>query len=185
VTGKVRVTGPIIREDGGMAVVAGAAYDAGPWESFAVAEVGAAAALSGLLVVAASINIARIIELPTVVSRLGAALVLFATMLIVGTILLVPDQPGWLVGVEIAAVGLAATLGVLRLRGTGTADPAHRVSATVVAALGAGAAGLIFLGGLFCALQVLGGLYWLVPGVILGFSVGLVNAWVALIEILR
>jgi len=98
------VTGPIIREDG-MAVVAGAAYDAGPWESFAVAEVGAAAALSGLLVVAASINIARIIELPTVVSRLGAALVLFATILIVGTILLVPDQPGWLVGVRSQPLG--------------------------------------------------------------------------------
>jgi modulator of FtsH protease len=179
------MTGPLTGEDGGMVVVAGSGYEAGPWESFAVAEVGAAAALAGLLVVAGSINVARIVKLPSVVSRLGAALVLFATILVIGTILLVPDQPGRLVGVEIAAVGLLATWAVLRLRGTRNADPAHRWSVTLAAAVGTGAAGLIFVGGLFCALQMLGGLYWLVPGVILGFSVGLVNAWVALIEILR
>jgi hypothetical protein len=31
----------------------------------------------------------------------------------------------------------------------------------------------------------IGGLYWLVPGVLIGFGVGLLNAWVALVEILR
>ena len=51
-----------------------AAYDVTRWESFAVAEVGAAAALAGLLVVASSINLDRILTMPPVVSRLAASL---------------------------------------------------------------------------------------------------------------
>jgi hypothetical protein len=30
-----------------------------------------------------------------------------------------------------------------------------------------------------------GGLYWMAPGVLLAFVVGLLNAWVALVEIRR
>ncbi len=42
----------------------GAAYYPAAWESFAEAEVAAASALAGLLVVACSINISRIIKIP-------------------------------------------------------------------------------------------------------------------------
>jgi len=52
-----------------------AGYDLGAWETFAVAEVGAAAALAGLLVVAASINIGYIIRLPHIINRLSTTLV--------------------------------------------------------------------------------------------------------------
>jgi hypothetical protein len=43
----------------------------------------------------------------------------------------------------------------------------------------------IALVGAAAAAGTAGGLYWLVPGVVLGLCVGLVNSWVALIEILR
>jgi hypothetical protein len=50
-----------------MLVLGFAGYAVDAWADFAVAEVGAAAALAGLLVIASSINIVRIIELPAVV----------------------------------------------------------------------------------------------------------------------
>jgi hypothetical protein len=55
----------------------------------------------------------------------------------------------------------------------------------VVVTLGVLAAALIAAAGVFVASGVLGGLYWLVPGTLLAFTVGLGNAWVALVEILR
>jgi hypothetical protein len=39
--------------------------------------------------------------------------------------------------------------------------------------------------GVFYALSTMGGLYWVVPGVLLAVVLGPVNSWVALIETLR
>jgi uncharacterized membrane protein YjjB (DUF3815 family) len=85
----------------------GAAYAVEDWDSFAVAEVGAAAALAGLLVVACSINIARIIQLPAVVTRLGATLTMFTGILIAASLLLVPGQDHRLLGAELTLIGVA------------------------------------------------------------------------------
>jgi hypothetical protein len=83
-----------------------AAYDAASWYDFAIALVGASAALAGLLVVAASINISRIIGLPPIVARLGATLAVFTGVLIIGLLIVVPDQHRTPLGVEIGIIGL-------------------------------------------------------------------------------
>jgi hypothetical protein len=44
---------------------------------------------------------------------------------------------------------------------------------------------MIAVAGIALAAESLGGLYWLVPGTLLAFTIGLANAWVALVEILR
>jgi len=163
----------------------GAAYYPAEWESFAEAEVAAASALAGLLVVACSINISRIIKIPWIVSRLAGTLVLFSAVLIVATLLLVPGQPRVVLGVEIAAVGVIAAASVYVGRGVPRADTGYRTNSIVVSSLGVLAASLMALAGVFVALGVLGGLYWLVPGTLLAFIIGLGNAWVALVEVLR
>jgi hypothetical protein len=168
-----------------MAVMEGSGYHPATWESFAEAQVAAAAALAGLLVVACSININRIIKIPWIVSRLLGMLVLFGAVLIVATLLLVPGQPRIALGIEIAAVGGAAAWGVFVARGVPRTESEYRKSAVVVATLGVRAAALIAAAGVFVALGVLGGLYWLVPGTLLAFTIGLGNSWVALVEILR
>ena len=70
-------------------------------------------------------------------------------------------------------------------RGIPGTESGYRTNAVVVATLGVLAAALIAAAGVFVALGVLGGLYWLVPGTLLAFTIGLGNAWVALVEILR
>jgi modulator of FtsH protease len=89
--------------------MADAGYLVERWESFAVAEVGASAALAGLLVVAGSINIARIIQLPAVINRLGATLTLFTGILFVGSLLLTPGLDRRLLGALIAVLGPRAS----------------------------------------------------------------------------
>lgn len=168
-----------------MEVVGSAAYEPEFWASFAIAEVGAAAALAGLLVVSASINIARIIAIPTVVSRLAATLLLFAGVLFVGTVILVPGQSRTAVGIEIAIIGAALAVSVWFERGVEHAEPAYRRPALIAAIAGLVAAVLIAFAGVATAGMTAGGLYWLVPGILLALGVGLLNAWVALIEILR
>jgi hypothetical protein len=160
------------------------AYDPAAWEGFAVGVVGAAAALAGLLVVAASINIGRIIESPVAVAGLGLTLVLFALVLVVGIVMLTPGQGHRYAGLEISAAGVvaAAAMGFVRRRPTGSDFRGYSVSAIVLALIGAA---IFVIGGLGCAFSALGGLYWMVPGTIVAFVVGLVNAWVDLVEVLR
>jgi hypothetical protein len=163
----------------------GAAYDAGAWESFAVAEVGAAAALAGLLVVASSINIARILEYPAVVARLASALTLFTGILVVGTLLLVPGFGRVVLGIVLALVGAGLSLAVVRFRGTQGVEPEYRRPAFASLVVSLAATLSVTIAGISAAAEAGGGLYWLAPGVLLAFAIGVVNAWVALVEILR
>ncbi len=161
------------------------AYVPAAWQNFAVAEVGASAALAGLLVVACSINLDHIIRIPSVVSRLGTTLTLFTSVLMIGTVMLVPRQGIRLIGVEIIVLGLATTVVASRRAAVRNVEADYRRATVAAYAVGILAAGVIVFTGLACVLAALGGLYWLVPGVMLAFGVGLLNAWVALVEILR
>lgn len=68
------------------------AYSAAEWESLFVAEAGASAALAGLLFVALSINLERILKGSGLPGRAGEAIVLLLTVLVVSTFGLVPGQ---------------------------------------------------------------------------------------------
>jgi modulator of FtsH protease len=163
----------------------GPAYDPSAWSNFAVAQVGAAAALAGLLVVATSINIGRIMASPSIVQRLAGTLTVFSVVLIVGSVLLVPGQSRVAVGVEIAALGAVGTWVVFRLRGFPEFGALYRVRTVRAAIIGLSSVALIMLAGVFCALNIAGGLYWLAPGIALAFGFGIGNTWVALVDVLR
>ncbi len=160
-------------------------YAVEDWESFAVAQVGAAAALAGLIVVAASINIERIIRLPVILKRLGATLAQFTGILAVSSLLLVPGQDHRLLGIEIAIVGTGIAALMYFQHSLRAAERPYRGAAIIAVTSGILAALMIAVGGVGYATTSIGGLYWMVPGVLIGFGIGLVNAWVALVEILR
>jgi hypothetical protein len=67
-------------------------YSAAESESLFVAEAGASAALAGLLFVALSINLERILKGAGLPGRAGKAIVLLLTVLVVSTFGLVPGQ---------------------------------------------------------------------------------------------
>jgi hypothetical protein len=82
------------------------AYSAAEWESLFVAEAGASAALAGLLFVALSINLERILKGSGLPGRAGEAIVLLLTVLVVSTFGLVPGQSPRVLGAEVLGFGL-------------------------------------------------------------------------------
>jgi hypothetical protein len=162
------------------------AYALAEWSGFAAAEVGAAAALTGLLFVAVSINLARILAFPKLPARAAETLVVLLLALVAASLVLIPQNVR-LLGAEVGGLGLgvgAVTLTVQVRHGPdGPNDPwswyASRVGATLVPAL------CYLLGGISCALRWGGGLYWLAPATLLAFLGAVYNAWVLLVEIIR
>jgi len=80
------------------------AYQLDDWADFAVASAGAAAALTGLLFVAVSINLKRILEFPQLPGRAAGTMGMLLTVLLVAVVLLAPGQPRQATGIEIAAM---------------------------------------------------------------------------------
>ena len=84
------------------------AYSTAEWQSLFVAEAGASAALAGLLFVAISINLARILQGVGLSGRAGEAVLLLVAVLVVSTLALVPGQSPTVLGTELLAAGLVA-----------------------------------------------------------------------------
>lgn len=82
------------------------------WENFLVAEAGASAALTGLLIVAVSINLTRILSFPHLPGRAAQAVMVVLSVLLVSTCCLVPAQSARVLGAEVLAVGALGILGM-------------------------------------------------------------------------
>jgi len=162
------------------------AYSAAGWENFFVAEAGASAALAGLLFVAVSINLPRILQFPGLPGRAAEALVVLFAVLASASLGLVPGQSPAVFGTELLAIGLGSSLLMLVIQVRGSRYPGQqrrwtiiRIATTQVAAVPFAVAGASVLA------RAGGGLYWLAPAIVLSFFAALLDAWVLLIEIQR
>jgi modulator of FtsH protease len=162
------------------------AYNAPEWSDLFVAAAGAGAALAGLVFVAVSINIERILAgegLPDRALQTVLTLLMAVCVSIVG---LIPGQDRVALGAELLV--LTALFGVVVLRLAirslpGRPAPRHWVVgrlfvlAIVVVPLLVGAISVLAERG--------GGLYWIAAGIVGALVGAVVNAWVLLVEILR
>jgi hypothetical protein len=164
-----------------------ASYDASPWNDFGVAAAGSAAALAGLVFVAVSINLDRILAYPWLPDRVGETIVLLVGALVEALLLLAPGQSRVALGAELVVIGGAAWAAVtaahVRLRRhRAKMTPLQRrvrVVAGQLAALPALVAGISLLA------HAGGGLFWLLAGITISVLAAVFNAWVFLIEIAR
>jgi hypothetical protein len=165
----------------------GIAYAAGHWADFGAATAGAAAALAGLLFVAISINLERILEFSSLPHRAAQTLILFALPLITSLLLIVPGQPRTALGGELLAIGLATgTFMLVRDAQVPLNEQETKVTRLFARILpSVVSCGCLAIAGATLLARGGGGLYWLVPAVLAAFIFGLLNAWVLLIEIQR
>ncbi len=162
-------------------------YVAHEWIDFCVAVVGASAALSGLLVVAVSINIERILGDPTLPARAGQTLVLFVIPMVLGIVMLIPNQSRTLLGSELIAIGVSigGILSTLNRPSQRTDKQpragwlAMRFLPSIVIPV------LVTVAGVSLVAASGGGLYWIAPATLFALLAGLTNSWVLLVEILR
>jgi modulator of FtsH protease len=158
----------------------------GAWVSFFAAAAGASATLAGLLVVAISINLSRILDYPHLPDRAASALVPLAGVLVVSMLALVP-QPASLFAIEVLVAGIAmwAQAGFLLIKSFGRTPGLRRAWVLTHVPLNQAQTLPFVAAGVLLTLGFPSGLYWIVPGVIISLLAGIMNAWVLLIEILR
>jgi hypothetical protein len=157
------------------------------WDAFFTAEVGASAALAGLIFVGVSINLKQIVQLPFVANRALQSLLILLAVLGFSSLQLVPGQGSTILGGEILALSVAlwATLNVLELRSWREIDPKyagllrnHTVEIELLCLFA-------FLAGVSLVLGNPWALYWLVPATLGSFVFAILEAWVITVEIMR
>jgi UDP-N-acetylenolpyruvoylglucosamine reductase len=157
------------------------------WETFLAVQAGAAATLTGLVFVAVSLNLSRILSVAGLPGRAGESIVQFLQIFFVATVGLIPKQQITSFGAEVMAlatvtwaVQVSAQFRYSRSRkGHPLSWLITRAVMTQIATVPLLiAGGRLLIGGT-------DGLYWLVPGFIFSFVAGVMSAWVLLVEILR
>jgi hypothetical protein len=158
------------------------------WSNFFLGELGAAAALAGLLFVSVSVNQARILSLGRMADRGLEALAMLFLVLVVASLPLVPGQPLRLLGAEILVTGVATFVALvpLQLAYLGSTQPPYLRQSKRMVRLNRLAVAAIALSGAVLVCRGDGaGLYLLPPGILLTFIAAGGNAWVLLVEINR
>jgi len=162
------------------------AYQPEQWHDMFVAMAGAAAALTGLIFVAVSINLERVLKFPALPPRAVETLSILVGLLVLSVFVLVPGQSLTALGAEILVLGviLGTALLVKRIRLPRAAGQPLTWTVTPVGVI-LGATLPMAVAGISVLVRGGGGLYWLVAALILGFAGAVLNAWILLVEIHR
>jgi hypothetical protein len=168
------------------------AYDPSEWTDLFVASAGASAALAGLVFVAVSINIERILRYEGLPDRALETVLLLLSVLVVSILGLMPGQSRVALGAELLGEALLITVAVAVLMTRSVPRGARNVPREarrewMVTRIGVSALGTVplVIGGASVLAGSGGGLYWTAAGIVGGIFGGVANAWVLLVEILR
>ena len=157
--------------------------DAAAWTAFFAAQVGASAALSGLVIVAISINLKQILETPQLPARAAEALVMLVGSMVLSSIALMPASPATpgTACLLVAAALWTACVGIQTraYRDSRMGPFAFRVALGQLTAIP-----MIIGSGLLMA-GAATGFFWLAAGTLLAVVTGVLATWVLLVEILR
>jgi hypothetical protein len=160
---------------------------AAAWANFFIAEVGATAALTGLIIVAVSINLQHILAFPQLPSRAIEMLIMLVGVLLACSFGLLPGQTLRIFGVEITGVGLFMTVPPIVIQARQISimksQPLNWWLWRHVLGLCSGAP--VLIGGVYLVTDATAGFYWLAAGVLATLAATVWNAWVLLVEILR
>jgi hypothetical protein len=157
------------------------------WQTYFAVQAGAAATLTGLVFVAVSINLTRILSVPGLPGRAFDALLQLLQVFFIASFTLVPHQSAQALATEILVIAVFSLIAQL-ISQTRYArlQPDHprswlaiRITLSLAAALPFYFCGLLLIPGLPAAI------FGLVLGCIFSFVAAVMGAWVLLIEILR
>lgn len=163
-----------------------AAFELSDWKDLFVASAGASAALAGLVFVAVSINIDRILKFEGLPERALQTVLLLLSVVLVSIIGLIPGQSRVALGAELLGEALlfGAIIAVLLRRSLPprSSPRSWRLSRQVVMATGTVP---LIIGGVSILAHGGGGLYWTAAGMMFAIAAAVGNAWVLMVEILR
>ncbi len=157
------------------------------WDNFFLGQLGASAALGGLLFVAISINLDRILAYPELPNRAMLALLLLLGVLVVSALLLVPGQPLPVLGVETLVIGIILFMAGTLIEIAAARSPRHagRVTFAANVALFEVAVVPYGVGAILLLLGDANGVYWIAAAILFSIIKAVLDAWVLLVEIHR
>jgi len=176
------------------------------WPEYFLAQAGAAAALTGLLFVALSFNLERIAADRTWLSRAGTGLIYLAEPVFVSLVALFPTRTGGPVAWTITGIGIAATIALIGLdpgtEGTRAAEPAasgiltgfrrlfarpghERLETQARLALTLAPSIATIIGAVLLLIAGPAAGYVLAAAGLISLSLGLLTAWILLVEVRR
>jgi hypothetical protein len=157
------------------------------WDSFFAAQLGASAALTGLLFVGVSFNMKKIVEIPTLPDMALRAFVLLVGILLASTVLLIPGQPNVFIGLELLALGAATggLVGWFGFRNFQRTELQYRSSTIFEVTLGEFAVAGYLSAGVVLVVVGAVGTYLVAIAFVATYIVAIINSWVLLVEINR
>jgi modulator of FtsH protease len=157
------------------------------WQTFLAAELNASAALTGLVVVAISVNLARITAHELLPGRALETLFALTGAVLLTSLLLIPRQPVRVQAAECLLVGAFSLAAPFRfqIRAFRSSFPNSQVHPLMRAALSSLVGAPFLAAGALLWSGAAAGLYLAAAGVVLSLLVGVIGAWVLLVEIIR
>jgi hypothetical protein len=146
-----------------------------------------AATLLGLVFVAASINLARIVSTPALPGRVLESVVQFVQVLFISMLMSIPEQSSTTLAVEVLTIASLSwafqMIAFTRYHRAHLGNPRWWLAARIALAHLAVVPFFVFGG---CLLfHAVNALYWAVPGFFFSLLAGLINSWVLLIRVGR
>jgi hypothetical protein len=163
------------------------AYNPADWTEFFTAVTGAAAALTGLLFVAVSLNLERVLEEESMLPARSAETLAVLLFVVFSAALVIVPQNVHLLGAEILLIAVPLMVITVRNQLRFWRRNPELPTFWSVSRMSSSAAALVpgLLAGVSLAARWGGGLYWLVPTGLFGIAGAVYSAWVLLIEIAR
>ncbi|UOQ59258.1 hypothetical protein MUN76_09325 [Leucobacter rhizosphaerae] len=160
--------------------------DVGAWSEFNVAMAGATAALAGLVIVAASVNIERIVRTATLTSRLAAAIAALLLALVASGTGLVPGVDPTIYGIVILVCTLAAAWFQVHATRVIFLDPEPAQHARAAKSVAGFLPILAYLAaGIALTAGHESGLVLAAAGCLIAIVAAVLISWIVLVEVLR
>jgi hypothetical protein len=157
------------------------------WANYFVAQASAAAALTGLIFVALSLNLDHVIEDGAWLGRAATGLIMLAQPIVYALVCLLPlstaSAQGWvLAGLGVVASGAVGRIVLSRSSRLASRTPAE-LAVRAVVALTESVTSVV--GAILVVAGYVAGVFVLAVGAIVGLGIGLVTAWALLVEVRR
>lgn len=156
------------------------------WSEFNVAMVGATAALAGLVIVAASVNIGDIVKARSLTARLAAGIAGLVLAILGSAVGLIPALASTTYGVVMIVCALVASVFSLSAARQIFANKAPENQLRLGKSIVSFASPVVYIvGGVLLIAGMPAGLAWFAAGSLIAIVTALLVSWIVLVEVLR